>query len=96
MAEFFATMKPKGCGLCMGSYMGCLREVSCTSAIKDWLLSDRAEKNSTQPIRKQRRKLMLKIFEIAFLALFGLPLILLAWGVVIALIVDIWKDLKDD
>lgn len=39
---------------------------------------------------------MLKIFEIAFLALSGLPLILLAWGVVIALIVDIWKDLKDE
>lgn len=29
MAEFFSTMKPKGCGLCMGVYMGCLRQVSC-------------------------------------------------------------------
>ena len=38
---------------------------------------------------------MLKIFEIAFLALFSLPLILLAWGVVIALIIDIWKDIKN-
>lgn len=39
---------------------------------------------------------MIKIFEIAFFALFSLPLILLAWGVVIALIVDIWKDIKDE
>lgn len=39
---------------------------------------------------------MFKIFEIAFLALFILPLILLVWGVVIALIVDIWKDIKDE
>ena len=39
MANFFAEMKPKGCGLCMGVYMGCLRQVSC----KNWLLSDKPE-----------------------------------------------------
>lgn len=43
MAEFFANMKPKGCGLCMGQYMGCLRQVSCKSSIKEWLLSDKPE-----------------------------------------------------
>jgi hypothetical protein len=36
MAELFATSKPKCCGLCHPK-MGCLREVSCTGAIKDWL-----------------------------------------------------------
>ena len=44
MAEFFAYMKPKGCGLCMGAYMGCLRQVSCTESIKEWLLSDKPER----------------------------------------------------
>lgn len=44
MAKFFAEMKPKGCGLCMGSYMGCLRQVSCKQSIKDWLLSDKSER----------------------------------------------------
>lgn len=43
MANFFAEMKPKGCGLCMGVYMGCLRQVSCKQSIKDWLLSDKPE-----------------------------------------------------
>ena len=42
MAEFFAYMKPKGCGLCTGAYMGCLRQVSCTESIKEWLLSDKS------------------------------------------------------
>lgn len=43
MANFFTEMKPKGCGLCMGVYMGCLRQVSCTNSIKEWLLSDKPE-----------------------------------------------------
>lgn len=39
MANMFFMTKPKGCGFCMGAYMGCLRQASCVQAIKDWLKS---------------------------------------------------------
>lgn len=41
LAELFATMKPKGCGLCMGVYHGCLRQVSCKGSILEWLMSNK-------------------------------------------------------
>lgn len=41
LADLLASTKPKACGFCMGTFTGCLREVSCKSAIKDWLNSNR-------------------------------------------------------
>lgn len=41
MADFFSSTKPKACGLCIGQYTGCLREVSCKGAIKEWLQDSR-------------------------------------------------------
>ncbi len=41
LAELLSIIKPKACGFCMGQCTGCLREVSCKSAIKDWLNSNR-------------------------------------------------------
>ena len=54
MAYFFAEMKPKGCGLCMGAYMGCIRQVSCIQSIKEWLLSNKPENKLRSEVENDR------------------------------------------
>lgn len=44
MAELFATTKPKTCGMCIGAFDGCLRQVSCKQSIKHWLMSNKPAK----------------------------------------------------
>lgn len=40
MAVFLATSKPRACFLCTGQQMSCLRMVSCTQGVKDYLLQE--------------------------------------------------------
>lgn len=44
MAELLSTIKPKACGMCIGVYDGCLRQVSCKQSIKEWLNSNKPPK----------------------------------------------------
>lgn len=38
MVEYYAKHKPRACHMCTGMKNGCLREISCISGIKSWLL----------------------------------------------------------
>ncbi len=48
LAKLLSITHPKSCGMCIGAYEGCLRQVCCEQSIKVWLESDKAAKGEVR------------------------------------------------